>query len=430
MDYNISEKDVSATVSDFLVFCDFIEATKPSATAKGDLSTKGCYEVNKILSIKRENAKLTDRMHQYPEVSLWFSVAIETGVIAQSDVKGGKTIYDATEKYPLFKQLNAFTQYMTIFQVWYCFIDIGAQYIERGSEFLLRNLIDRVFIELPKNGYSKWIARNGRSNTFDSLYGGQSVQLIMEHCYKTGCVLRALGLIKAEESNETSKYYNHPMFDRVKPTQFGCVIMKTCDTRRYAWFNVYTDLSVHIDDRDVFEKTDEAIENGEEEFITPFLYCFPEGSIDEDAICEMVYGHSNSPNDERIFDFKVMLGKKCYRVIRCAPQHTFEELHLAIQEAFDFDNDHLYSFYLDGKMYSGYAISHPYSEKPPYANAVDIGGERLRDKQQILYLLDYGDMWEFNIKLNVQLNKDKATYKKTVIIECVGEAPEQYPEYY
>ena len=41
MNYIVNEKDISATVSDFLAFCDFIEATKLFVTAKGNLSTKG-----------------------------------------------------------------------------------------------------------------------------------------------------------------------------------------------------------------------------------------------------------------------------------------------------------------------------------------------------------------------------------------------------
>ena len=430
MNYIANESDVLATVNDFLVFCDFLEQTKPFATQKGDLSTKGCYEVNKLLNFKRENPKQIDRMHQYPEVALWFSVALEADLITRTDVKGSKTIFIATEKYQSFKQLDVFTKYMTIFSVWYCFVDIGAQYMERGVEYILRNLIDKVFIGLSKNGHISWIKNNGNSNTYDSLYGEHSVQLIMECCYKTGCVLRALGLIEANESEKVSEYYNHPIFDQVRPTQFGCSITNACKTRKHAEFNIYAKHYISIDDIFNLVKADKPIEDNKEEFIIPFLYCFPEGSIDKDAIYIMSYGHSNTDYDERIFDFKVSLGKKCYRIIRCTPQHTFEDLHIAIQDAFNFDNDHLYSFYLDGKKYSDYAVSHPYSEIPPYADEVALGDERLRNKQKILYLFDFGDMWQFDVRLNMQQNKDKVTYDKPVIIESVGESPEQYSEYY
>ena len=129
-----------------------------------------------------------------------------------------------------------------------------------------------------------------------------------------------------------------------------------------------------------------------------------------------------------MFEFKVSLSGKCYRVIRCLPTHTFEDLHLAIQKAFEFDNDHLYSFYLDGKKYSNYSVNSPFSEEPPFTDETCLGDERLLHKQRILYLFDYGDCWEFNIILDIKYDGN-VTFEKPEIIKTVGEAPEQYPEY-
>jgi len=62
MNYIAKENDVKDTVYDFMKFCDFIEREKPFATSKGDLSTKACYEVNKLLRYPQTDAKTTDRM--------------------------------------------------------------------------------------------------------------------------------------------------------------------------------------------------------------------------------------------------------------------------------------------------------------------------------------------------------------------------------
>ena len=42
---------------------------------------------------------------------------------------------------------------------------------------------------------------------------------------------------------------------------------------------------------------------------------------------------------------------KVWRKIEIAAEQTLEQLHLSIQDAFDFDNDHLYSFFLSGKAW-------------------------------------------------------------------------------
>ena len=173
----------------------------------------------------------------------------------------------------------------------------------------------------------------------------------------------------------------------------------------------------------------EKLEAGTETFFTPFLNCFQKNSVDISAINKIIHEREDIESDARVFEFTVALSKKCYRVIRCMPNHTFEDLHLAIQEAFDFDDDHLYSFYLDGKRHSYNSVNSPYSEKPPYADEVCLGDVRLINRQRILYLFDFGDCWEFDIVLDI---KDDIYVKpgSPEIIKTVGESPEQYPEYY
>jgi hypothetical protein len=53
----------------------------------------------------------------------------------------------------------------------------------------------------------------------------------------------------------------------------------------------------------------------------------------------------------------------------------------------------------------------------------------LRKGQNFLYLFDYGDEWRFNVKLHaINENGDpEAEYPK--IVESVGTAPQQYPDW-
>ncbi|MDR2855286.1 MAG: plasmid pRiA4b ORF-3 family protein [Methanomicrobiales archaeon] len=434
MRYIAKENDLGVSIYEFIKFCDFIEHEKPFATPKGALSTKACYEVNKLLQYPKAGAKKTDRMDQYPSVSLWFLIAKEAGLIAYTETKGSKSTYTTTSKYVDFKRMNLFSQYLLIFYIWFCFVDGGTQYNEGGLGSIVIRSLDRIFTRLAENGSEKWI-KNDQSgvNIFDE--GSDPAQMMMKLFYKSAHNLRDLGLIEFEEGAKLNKYFKTPIISLLKPTEFGAVIFGACEQRKYTAFNVhYEDRYFELlydrdaeDDPVLDQQRGEAFEPEMESFVTPFLDCFPQGSIDIATIRRILYEYDNLHDDNRVFEFKVSLSKKCYRVIRCLPMHTFEDLHLAIQDAFDFGDDHLYAFFLDGKFYSKYAVNSPFTEEPPFADELCLGNCRLTNKQRILYLFDFGDEWTFDIVLDVKY--DTGVIDEDVkIIKSVGKSPEQYPD--
>lgn len=52
----------------------------------------------------------------------------------------------------------------------------------------------------------------------------------------------------------------------------------------------------------------------------------------------------------------------------------------------------------------------------------------LQPKQEFLYLFDYGDDWRFKVRVHA-INADAPEYEYPRIVESVGEAPEQYPDW-
>lgn len=125
------------------------------------------------------------------------------------------------------------------------------------------------------------------------------------------------------------------------------------------------------------------------------------------------------------YTFKVMLDKATWRKIKLSHKHTLEDLHLKIQEAFDFDNDHLYSFFMDGKRYSQDAYHSSWGDEEPFADEAIIGELGLYKGKKILYLFDYGDSWEFLVQL-VAIDENEEELKEPQITEQKGEAPPQY----
>lgn len=130
----------------------------------------------------------------------------------------------------------------------------------------------------------------------------------------------------------------------------------------------------------------------------------------------------------RGYTLKVSLGKDCYRHLTFPGSFTLEDLAGMILAAFDFDNDHLHAFFMDGKPYSDadcyYSL---YScEEGLSTNEIKVETLGLTEKRKFLFVFDFGDNWQF--KCEVKKITDTPE-KKPYISNIVGKAPEQYPNY-
>src|SRR4051812_42210888 len=79
-------------------------------------------------------------------------------------------------------------------------------------------------------------------------------------------------------------------------------------------------------------------------------------------------------------------------------RHTLHDLHLAIQDAFDWDDDHQYSFYMSGRAWdqaSEYAGFPEQGSGVRSARQVRIERLGLSAGAEFLYLFDYGDEHHF-----------------------------------
>lgn len=127
---------------------------------------------------------------------------------------------------------------------------------------------------------------------------------------------------------------------------------------------------------------------------------------------------------------------ECIRVIEIESNASFLQLHKAIQAAVNFDDDHLFQFYLG---------------RHPDQHAYIIGGEpswngynpvnryrkiRLSDTwplptgYKLYYLFDFGDCWIFQITKTRHKDKVAQTgIKYPRVIEAKGKNPVQYPDW-
>jgi hypothetical protein len=106
---------------------------------------------------------------------------------------------------------------------------------------------------------------------------------------------------------------------------------------------------------------------------------------------------------------------------------TLEELHFAIQDAVDFDRDHLFGFFIARTERSRDRVRFDDENGEIYSTTLEKLFP-LPEKRHLYYLFDYGDYWIFKItKKKKSSQEPDPLIKYPRLIQEVGVKPEQYP---
>ena len=102
-------------------------------------------------------------------------------------------------------------------------------------------------------------------------------------------------------------------------------------------------------------------------------------------------------------------------------------LHDAIQQAFNWENDHLYSFWLDGEFWGDASAELVIPGAPDTDSRtadVPVDDLRLNGGARIAYVFDYGDDWRVMLTLRERIDGGDLVPR---VIERRGAAPPKYP---
>ena len=159
----------------------------------------------------------------------------------------------------------------------------------------------------------------------------------------------------------------------------------------------------------------------------------------------------DNPGGAYAFKVKFKYAKRIYRTIELRSEQTLADLSNAFQYAINWDNDHLYSFYMTGKRddrryeipltdpEAGFgmfpfapqlAAEEDDAEGPLLAGAAVIGELGLPLKHKFMYFFDYGDSHEFEVEV-VGIRREAAPGEYPRVVDAGGKAPPQYryPDY-
>ena len=156
--------------------------------------------------------------------------------------------------------------------------------------------------------------------------------------------------------------------------------------------------------------------------------------VDEDWLEEEEIEEPEEPATETgkrtLYRFQVKLHwmPEVWRRIEMTGDQTLHDLHNTIQNAFNWDDDHPYAFFLSGKPWDqASAYESPFIGEGRSAAAHRLEHLPLKAGKQFLYIFDFGDELRHEIKLEaIQPNQRQPGANYPRITEQHGEAPPQY----
>jgi hypothetical protein len=131
--------------------------------------------------------------------------------------------------------------------------------------------------------------------------------------------------------------------------------------------------------------------------------------------------------DAYVFEAELLEYPEVSRLIAVRGDQTLADLHEALRDAFDWWDDHLYSFWLDGVHWgdSQREYTSPVEPEPGVQTAdVELRRLGLTVGQEIAYVFDFGDEWRVRLRLTETRPAGEETFPDT--IERRGKAPPQY----
>lgn len=134
-------------------------------------------------------------------------------------------------------------------------------------------------------------------------------------------------------------------------------------------------------------------------------------------------GRKKTANESYVIS--VSLGRGCYRHIRISGKCSLWDLHCAIIDAFEFDDDHAHAFFMDNVKWSDRDsyYTEAIGEGRPTTEKTRIGSVGLYKGMAFKYVFDFGDEWVFQCKV---LKVETGDSGEAVVIKSKGEAPSQY----
>ncbi|WP_020606075.1 plasmid pRiA4b ORF-3 family protein [Spirosoma spitsbergense] len=406
----------SLLIDDVDIFLRYLEG-KPNLplTAAGDLKAADLWILNDRVNYKAPDY-VTNRSRQidYPLLGFLFQIATASRLFLVKSVKGNVLVADAA-RLDMYRSLTVEEQYVFLLETAWCYADwsaidgdersgVGANWFQSGIRQLLQNPVGAVVTFFERGG---------------SLEKNPAV---IHTSFSANAYIRVgywFGWYDIREVARTKRDKYELDIDQLILTEWGqqCLTVLLRD-RPFRQWNRQAGNYAYFDE---YQDDDERVN------INAFADVF-RTLLDEPDLLSLYPINPNPPTG--VYWIRAELpALKVSRTIELPTDMTLEDLHEMIQQAFDFDNDHLFKFcmnlrnpyrgeqYYDPRPEAGWSDGYP-------ADDVSLASLNLYEGQQFLYIFDFGDRWDFKITVVRHLPDERTDNPR--IVEAVGEAPAQY----
>lgn len=436
--FNITETEPTPLIRDFATFTRYLTTHTVVLTRANEfMPGKDLYELNKEMTHPLPDTTPRTDQTLYPLLHLFYHLALAGKLFQKVPEKGSRFVLKPTGSLQLYEELNLAEKYFFLLETLWIDADwkkLQAGYFGDSPLYTVPNVLEYLSEQQP----GRKIQLKGKE--------ASDIALMFLHWEYFMLYFSYFGFWEVTRDEELVAQNWHKRSFRaesITPSAFGVTLAQILsqardlsywnlpNRRKMGEWNAIPGSPLPDDDSStLFEpkrkkpKTVVKVDKGKtgDPFFLPFVSLFAAGEL------QRTLPREGAKFVDGTYVFKVSLAKNLWRRIKVYANHTLLDLHHAIQDAYKFDDDHLYSFFMDGKLWSYECFNSLYDEKGPYVNDVRIGELGLSVGQNILYLFDFGDMWRFRVELEeIRAEGDKPRNPK--IIEKKGKAPEQYGYY-
>lgn len=426
-------------VRDFNHFLAYLKDHSVSLTkTRGHISRKYLPDLNESLSVKNDTATSNTEQKYYPYIHFFHTLMLQSRLFRKVPIKTGNDQLQATERLALYNNLTNVEKYLFMLETFW--IDVDWDELQDKRNHLVPETLQHLFYHLMQQNSDGIASPNQKQK---SLLDNQIIFRDMRNWNHFLLYFEWFGLWKCELDEEAMKLHHYKdwyLAKSITVTEFGTKMIPILLLERNLQFwniplrwemgEINNAPGSRLEDTifilpEEIEKhfLQQRTQSQSELFLQPFIKLFPEESL------QYSLPRQTEKFIDGIYTFKVIFTKGVWRKVVLTGEHTMQNLHEMILQAYEFDNDHLYSFFMDGKKWSKKCIASPHENfGHPQSDRIRIGDLGFIIGQSITYLYDYGDEWIFNIVLE-QIEAKGVAKLKPFVKESVGNAPVQYMEW-
>ncbi|MHB8126610.1 MAG: plasmid pRiA4b ORF-3 family protein [Desulfitobacteriaceae bacterium] len=428
--FKISLTYPSPLLQDFLRFMDCLKEEDTVLSPKNQyMPREQLWGLNQLMSFKTENTNPKLDQGSYPLLHMFYHLALAGNLAVMMPRKGVKFHLKVTDRYEEYLKLTMCEQYFFLLET--LWIDADWEALQKATYGRIPNvrLISSVWQELARVTAGKTLnVKDSKSSWHNWLWDWGYFLWYFTY----------FGFWQFTQDEEALKESRRKIEAlTLTPTELGVslapILFKYRDYLDWNQVNLRKGVLTSQDILDGLENMIRSMGKKPQGFAE--LARARQESLDEPfykkfvSLVEPGELMHTLPRDQKDFVegtylLKVSLSRGKWRKIELAAKHNLHQLHLAIQEVFEFDDDHLYSFFMDNKKWSHDRYESPLDEGP-HADEVTMGELGLYPGKTFLYLFDYGDEWEFKVEVE-EISSDKPLPLTPKIVGKRGQAPDQY----